>query len=451
MHTDVGSIRAVSWGVGVLAIGTLCTISIAVAGIISGSVSTNQSANAKITQLVISEPAAVAAGDFLLANIAVAGGSEANVTAPAGWTQILRTDNDTDVSVISYYKFASASEPASYVWSVDHQTNAEGGITAYSGVDRVNPIDVTSGNSGYGTVATTSPISTSGASEEVVSLFAADVGRKTNAGDYFSTPASTTEKYDVSNTPFGPSIASDDALQAAAGTSTVRTSLITGKKSRNWVTQQIALRLASPGIAFDSASLGDYQEGSATRTWSHTVSGTNTLLIVCGATYNTDFTGATYDGVAMTLLADTPAPSFGANTYMACYGLLSPHTGTHNVVLSRSGAFIWIEAEAESFSGVSQASLPSVVVDHQLGINPYVATLHTTVSNVWGLLYALDDVGGVITGGSGTLVRESNFNGVTTIGDSNGPWVLAGNHSLSMIAPSASSWDTILISFAPAN
>lgn len=454
MHTDEGSIRGVYFLAGSAVIGTICTASVALAGIVSGSVATAQSGSAKITQLSISEPAHVMPGDLLLANIAVDGGSEADITPPTGWTQILRTDNDSDLSVISYWKIASAAEPASYAWSIDNQTHAEGGITAYSGINQANPIDAANGDTGYGVVATTSPLTTASANEEVVALYAARAGKKANAGDYFSTPSSMTEKYDVSNTPFGPSIASDDTLQTSVGTTAVRTAAITGKKPRSWASQMIALRMASPKqIAFDSSSIGDYQEGGTSRTWPHTVSGTSTALVVCGATYDTDFTGATYDGVAMTLLADAHASAVYPNLqnlFIACYGLLSPHAGTHDIVLSRSGTFLWIEGEAESFSGVSQVHLPdAVIVDHQTAQNPYVGTIRTTVNNAWGLIFAMQPAG-TVSGTADTVIRQTSLNSGTMIADSNGPWPVAGSHSLSLLASEPTTWDAILISLAPA-
>lgn len=149
---------------------------VAVAAIVSGTPTTNHSTDVTITQLTLSTPT-VATGDLMLANISVNGGSAATVTAPAGWTQILRTDNDTNVSILSYWKIAGPSEPASYTWAVDHQTTMEGGITPYSGVDTANPIDASVGNAGFGTVATTTAVTTSSANEVVVSLLAADIGK----------------------------------------------------------------------------------------------------------------------------------------------------------------------------------------------------------------------------------------------------------------------------------
>src|SRR5216683_2221439 len=159
--------------------------SVALADIVSGTPTTNHSTDVTITQLTLGTPT-VAAGDFMIANISINGGSAATTTAPAGWTQILRTDNDTNVSLISYSKIAGASEPTSYTWAVDHQTTMEGAITPYSGIDATNPIDTSAGNTGFGTSATTTSVTTTAANEEVVSLFAADIGKSNNAGTYFS-------------------------------------------------------------------------------------------------------------------------------------------------------------------------------------------------------------------------------------------------------------------------
>jgi hypothetical protein len=171
------------------------------------------------------------AGDFLLANIAVNGGDAADITAPSGWTLILRTDNDSNIGIASYYRWATTTEPSNYTWTIDHQTTAKGAISRYSAVDKLNPIDGSAtGNSGYGTIATTSPITTTVASGTIVTLFAADVGKSSDAGAYFSTPTGMAERYDLSNTPFGPSAASDEQIVLATGTVAVESSTISWRQ-----------------------------------------------------------------------------------------------------------------------------------------------------------------------------------------------------------------------------
>jgi hypothetical protein len=232
--------------------------SVALANIISGNVSTSSSAHATYTLLTINVPASVVSGDLLLANIDVNGGTPANVTPPTGWTQILRTDNDTDISMISYWKIASASEPTNYTWTINSQTRAEGGITQYSGINPTNPIEISAGNFGFGKIATTSSVTTSSANEEVVALYGFDAGD--NTAGYFSTPTGMTEKYDVTHIPFGPSTAADDAVQVTVGTSGSNSSTIAGNKNRNWVSQIITLKMQSPNTASISlqSSLGEF-------------------------------------------------------------------------------------------------------------------------------------------------------------------------------------------------
>ena len=207
---------------------------IAVAAIVSGTSTSNVSSHLTITLLTVNRPT-VSTGDVMIASIAVNDGTIANVTAPSGWALIARTDNDINVSLLSYWKVAGASEPSTYTWTIDEQTKAVGGITPYSGVDATNPIDAVAGNTGFGTIATTSAITTSTANAEIIALFATDVNKS------FSTPTGMNLKYNPAHSG-GPSTAAFDALQAIVGTVASKSSTIAGNNSRNWAAQQIALR-----------------------------------------------------------------------------------------------------------------------------------------------------------------------------------------------------------------
>ena len=64
---------------------------------------------------------------------------------------IARTDNDAHISIISYWKKADASDQSGanpYEWDINDQTQAEGGITAYSGVDSTDPINSVASSTG---------------------------------------------------------------------------------------------------------------------------------------------------------------------------------------------------------------------------------------------------------------------------------------------------------------
>ena len=69
-----------------------------------------------------------------------------------------------------------------------------------------------------------------------------------------------TEKYDVTNTPYGPSIAADDVLQVSAGNSGSVSTTIAGNKKRNWVSQQVALRPSPTTVqcANNNVDTGNY-------------------------------------------------------------------------------------------------------------------------------------------------------------------------------------------------
>src|SRR5262249_18353806 len=155
------------------------------------------------------------------------GGSAINITAPTGWTLLARTDNDVDVSLITYWKVAGASEPSNYTWAINTQTRAVGGITPYSGINGSSPIDSFSENIGFSNRATAAAATAAFSNEEVVSVFATDVTKS------FSTPAGMTEKYELSNGSLGPTVASDEVIQAAPGTVGSKSSTISGNKSRS--------------------------------------------------------------------------------------------------------------------------------------------------------------------------------------------------------------------------
>src|SRR3989344_6912731 len=217
---------------------------IAIADIISGdSATSSASSQVMLTQLTINQPASVAEGVLLLANIVFNGNGSAAVAAPASWTQILKTSNDNRVTIISYWKAAGTAEPADYMWSIVGRTTAAGGITRYGGVDTENPVEASAGDSCQAKIATAPAITTLSPNEEVVAIFATDAEI---SGGGFSTPTGMTEKYDVFNSSRGPSTALDDALQAAAGDSGTKSSTMSGNRKRNWAAQQIALRPLLP-------------------------------------------------------------------------------------------------------------------------------------------------------------------------------------------------------------
>ena len=134
--------------------------------------------NTVAATLVLSKPAGVSTGDFLVAGVATRGGSDVTVIPPAGWT-LIRTDNNSNsLQLSSYRHLAGSSEPSTYTWSLTEGGSpaskaAAGIITAYTGVDPGAPIDGSGGqvdpNSGLSIVAPS--ITTTVSNDRIVGLF----------------------------------------------------------------------------------------------------------------------------------------------------------------------------------------------------------------------------------------------------------------------------------------
>lgn len=105
--------------------------------------------------LTIPVPPGVSAGRALIASIAARPRSM-TVTVPAGWILMTATDQPAGgvstapggMTLLTYYKIATVSEPASYTWTFANPTlnqggSAVGGILVFSGIDTsASPINV---------------------------------------------------------------------------------------------------------------------------------------------------------------------------------------------------------------------------------------------------------------------------------------------------------------------
>ena len=193
-------------------------------------------ANSGAATLVIPKPTSTATGDLLVAGITVDGGSATSVTAPdAGWTQIRRTDNDTNVSVVSFWKLAGASEGNNYTFTLSPGARAVGGILRVTGVDTANPIDVSGENTENSTSVQAPSITTTTAQTTLIGFFG--TGTQTT----FGTATSMTERFDQQQgNNAGPSLAGDADSAATAGATGNRTA--TAGASAQWAAQMIAVR-----------------------------------------------------------------------------------------------------------------------------------------------------------------------------------------------------------------
>ena len=95
------------------------------------------------TQVTVPRPAGTAEGDVLLATLAIH--RNRTITPPAGWTEVLTTDNGNALRHATYVHTATADEPASTAWGFSSKTSGAVVVAAYDGVDPTAPIDAAAG------------------------------------------------------------------------------------------------------------------------------------------------------------------------------------------------------------------------------------------------------------------------------------------------------------------
>src|SRR5689334_27564 len=119
-------------------------------------------------------------------------------------------------------------------------------------------------------------------------------------------------------------------------------------------------------LAFDAvgpSSAGQTATTPTSVTWSHTGTGSNTALVVfvgvgenSGADGTKTISGVTYNGVSMTQIGTPKHTNNDTFGYLACYGLVNPATGAHNVVVSFNSAPSTAECGSLSFTGADQTT-----------------------------------------------------------------------------------------------
>jgi len=142
--------------------------------------------------VTVNKPTGTVADDLLLAVISTDGNQA--VTAPAGWITIdVGSSPNNAATLATFYKIATASEPASYQFAWPGGERNTGTILRYSNINTSNPIDVLTAITATGNSNTpTSPDLTAVSSNTtVVYAFAADG----NHGNVTTAPAGTTGRY----------------------------------------------------------------------------------------------------------------------------------------------------------------------------------------------------------------------------------------------------------------
>ena len=184
-------------------------------------------------------------------------------------------------------------------------------------------------------------------------------------------------------------------------------------------------------LAFDAAVDGGSTTGTS-RTFSHTCSGSNRLLIVGvrgGTTADGDvITGVTYNGVSMTkIFGNEPL----GNRWTYLYYLINPASGANNVVISAS-ASINISGAASSYTGAYQSSQPDAYTNNSSATSPLTTTNTTLIDNCWNVLVVVSNTGQAASTGS----TQRTIDGAGTFGlyDTNGAKTPAGSVSMTVTA-----------------
>jgi hypothetical protein len=115
----------------------------------SGSIVSHGSSsagNGATTTLAIDAPAGAKTGDLLVAAITVRGGTSPTLTAPAGWTLVRSDAVSTTVAQYVYRHLAESSDGGTWTWTFSKAEGAAGTVSAFAGVDPIDPIAGSTGS-----------------------------------------------------------------------------------------------------------------------------------------------------------------------------------------------------------------------------------------------------------------------------------------------------------------
>ncbi|MDH5535201.1 MAG: hypothetical protein OEZ08_06460, partial [Betaproteobacteria bacterium] len=275
--------------------------------------------------LTLNVPPGTQAGDVMVATLATrpANSNPSNQNAktvcePPGWTLLRDTTNNlgggtggTGVRLQTYYRVATASEPATYTWyaqlnnpSVALATvfvSGVGGMVSYSGVDTASPIDV----SGEDTI-TVKTFSHTGTSITTTVANTMLISSHTFASaDSWTPPTGMTERVDQSapatNNAVGIALEMNEQLRPTAGATGSKTAVASGTGGSNadeGVVHMLALRpVPAPVLpggfnAFETATAaGDITGVIKTKISGSTVSIDIVALNAARTAVFTSFTG----------------------------------------------------------------------------------------------------------------------------------------------------------------
>ncbi|MDQ3990998.1 MAG: hypothetical protein M3245_01635 [Actinomycetota bacterium] len=211
--------------------------------------------------LTLATPGGVAAGDVLVAQVAIRS-SDTPVTAPDAWTPV-RQDANPQVVQVVYVRVAVAGEPATHTFTWSGSTRAVGGIAAYTGVSPSVPVDAHAGSSGTGTSMVAPSVTTTTAGTRIVAVFGLRQGTMTS-------PPEMAERWNVNSSGGAGSVTGALADEAFGGPGqTGSRTAASSNGNFEWVAQLVALRpRSSPRAALTwTPTTSTFADGYRLQRW----------------------------------------------------------------------------------------------------------------------------------------------------------------------------------------
>lgn len=181
-------------------------------------------------------------------------------------------------------------------------------------------------------------------------------------------------------------------------------------------------------------------------TFAHTCSGSDRLLRVYVYDGNSNVTGVTYSGVAMTLVNSFAMLGGAAGQTIRAYELIAPATGSNNVVVTGSAA-LSAYATAASYTGVGQTGQPDGSnTGGSASAASQTVSITTVADNCWLLGYAYTE--NAASAGANTSLWGGSLN-ILQAFDTNAAQTPAGLKSVEVTQTPAGFIGMVVSSYSP--
>ena len=286
----------------------------------------NVDGGGSLSSLDLTPPTGTAAGDILIAQVRNQSG-RAWSTGATGWTKI-REDNDGTIVQAIFWKLATASEPASYNFTVGASARLTGSIYAFRGLNTSTPVDVSSGGTNSASPITAPSLTTTVAGDMVVVMYTA------KDGDGTITPPAGVGTVIVNRSGsagYGMGVAASYYVASVAGTQGAYAATLSNSKAN--AGQILALRAASPSTCGVFGAAVNYPVYGSTSLAVHgTVNnGTSTYTISGSGTALNQNSGVLFTPAAPTFPALSP-PVFPSNASVTDSSATSLSAGSYRTV-----------------------------------------------------------------------------------------------------------------------